>query len=40
MLGTEHSCAILNGGTLKTWGGNDYGEPGGGVVRSSLDFYT
>ena len=35
--GERHSCAILNGGTLKCWGDNTYGQTGrGGIAYSPI----
>lgn len=35
-LGSNHSCAILEGGAVKCWGSNDYGELGLGIADSAV----
>ena len=34
-LGSEHSCAILDDGSLQCWGANTYGQVGDGTHRNS-----
>ena len=33
-LGGQHSCAVMNNGTAKCWGKNDYGQLGTGTATS------
>lgn len=34
--GSEHSCAVLNGGGVKCWGGNSYGKLGDGTTTNRM----
>jgi alpha-tubulin suppressor-like RCC1 family protein len=34
--GLKHGCAVMNDGTIKCWGDNEYGKLGNGTTESSL----